>query len=271
MARKEEWQGGVGKAWAREWQRTDRSFGVLTEHLMAHAREIAPARMLDLGCGAGQLAITYAQENAHAHIIGLDISADLIAAATSRSSAPNVEFVLGDGASWSREDFAPDLILSRHGVMFFVEPIAAFTHLRSLCAKNGKLVFSCFQAVARNAWAQAMMQLISNAPADDPRAPGPFAFADPDYVTEILTGAGWANVSASPLDFTYTLGAGDDPIADAIAFLHSIGPAARALRELEGDAKAQYLTQLDGVLRANLHGDRVEMPGAAWIITADAA
>ena len=61
-------------------------------------------------------------------------------------------------------------------------------------------------------------------------APGPFAFADPAYVTRLLGDAGWRDVGAEPFLFAYRVGGGDAPLDDAVRYLSRIGPAASALR-----------------------------------------
>ena len=58
---KHEWQGKTGRTWATEWQRTDRSFGGLTERLLARSREFACDNALDIGCGAGELSLALAR------------------------------------------------------------------------------------------------------------------------------------------------------------------------------------------------------------------
>ena len=56
-----EWTGRTGKSWAHEWQRTDRSFGPLTERLLAEATKVSFEHALDIGCGAGEVSLRLAQ------------------------------------------------------------------------------------------------------------------------------------------------------------------------------------------------------------------
>ena len=55
MTDRSEWQGRVGRKWAEEWPRTDRSFAPLTERLLAVLADERPRQVLDIGCGAGEL------------------------------------------------------------------------------------------------------------------------------------------------------------------------------------------------------------------------
>ena len=63
----------------------------------------------------------------------------------------------------------------------------------------------------------ASLQVNAPAPSEvpDPHAPGPLAFADPDYVRPILEDAGWREVTFEAHDFATVVGAGPDPLGDA--------------------------------------------------------
>ena len=139
------WQAGVGKAWAQSWQRTDRSFAGLTARFLDLLESLPGRTVLDIGCGAGELSLALARRWPEARIIGVDVSPDLVETAQARAGDnPQTEFELGDAAMWTKPGFAPDLLVSRHGVMFFDDPIAAFSHLFKLAAASARLAFTCF-------------------------------------------------------------------------------------------------------------------------------
>mgnify|MGYP006194155321 CR=1 FL=1 len=50
---KQEWQDRVGKSWAAEWRRTDRSFTTLTAELLRRISNLTFESVLDVGCGSG--------------------------------------------------------------------------------------------------------------------------------------------------------------------------------------------------------------------------
>ena len=128
---KSEWQGRVGETWAAEWRRTDRSFGQLTERLLARTREFTFDTVLDVGCGAGELSLAIARGRPDVSVTGVDVSPSLVATAQDRGShMANLAFTCTDAAQWQAgPDQAPDLLVSRHGVMFFDNPPAAFENL----------------------------------------------------------------------------------------------------------------------------------------------
>ena len=269
-----EWTGAVGRTWADQWQRTDRSFTELTQKLLAQIAPLPGSRVLDIGCGAGELSLAIATVRPGSNVLGVDISADLIRAAGQRSQhAAHARFEVADVSSWSDSALAPDLLVSRHGVMFFDDPMAAFTHLRAASSPSARLVFSCFGPFADNAWASEMASTIAPAEAatfTDPLAPGPFAFADPQRVRAILESAGWVDVAYEPARFTYIAGEGDDPVAEALDFFRRIGPAAPRLRALPETERAGAEFALRALLERHRVGNRVCFNAMAWIVSAQA-
>ncbi|MDA0818943.1 MAG: class I SAM-dependent methyltransferase [Proteobacteria bacterium] len=267
----QEWQGRVGKSWASEWQRTDRSFRMLTSELDRRVAESPYANLLDVGCGAGELSLVAAQARPEARVTGVDISPDLVDVALLRSAGvPNVRFEIADAASWrSRDGVAFDLQVSRHGVMFFDHPVAAFTNLRAISAPGASLIFSCFRSVEENPFFGLAGKLVDRGVSlTDPHAPGPFAFADAERVHGILSDAGWCNVSIVPFDFQMIAGSGEDPISDAVSYFSRIGPAARAVSLMDDMAKQSFRVKLEGFVRQHLSAHEVALGAAAWIVTA---
>jgi SAM-dependent methyltransferase len=270
---KSEWAGRVGDVWAEEQRRTDRTFEPVDEALVATAAKaiegMAAPRILDVGCGAGTTSFSLAVRLPDAAITGIDLSPALAAAASARGGGqPRVRFEQADATVWSGET-GFDLLVSRHGVMFFDNPVAAFAHLRTLTKPDGRLVFSCFRSPGENVWASALAHLMPGGPGD-PHAPGPFGFADKDRVAGILSQAGWRDARATPLDFGYVAGAGDDPVADANDFFARIGPVSRAIRELDGAGRERLRAGLDAQVRAHHKDGKVSFPAAAWIWSARA-
>lgn len=269
--------GTVGANWAAEWQRTDRTFAPLTARLVTAVLEALPAtdsgkriRILDLGCGAGETAIAIAKGRADVDVTGLDFAPDLVAVARDRGDGiANCRFVHGDASIW-RDGARFDAALSRHGVMFFAQPAAAFAHVRTLLQPGAPLTFTCFRDRADNDWVREISALLPLTPASDPDLPGPFAFADSDRVARILSGAGWHDVAAEAVDYDYVPGEGDDPVSDAAQFFARIGPAAPAIRALDNAHRAEFDSDLRALLARHCTGNRVRFTAAAWLWRAKA-
>lgn len=268
-----DWQGAVGIKWADEWRRTDRSFTGLTDRLLARVRAEPITHALDIGCGAGELSLALARSHPHAKMLGIDIGEALIDAAKSRASnLANARFEVADAAVWTSDEFTPNLLLSRHGVMFFPDPIIAFANLRRNAAPSARLIFSCFRSVEENPWALGLTDLLPDGASPPPQSmvPGPFAFADRDAVAAMLDAAGWTEIEFEAVDFAYIAGAGGDPVADATSFFLTIGPAARAAAEMNPSDRAEFLHRLDRFVASHRDGDMVAMLAGAWIVSARA-
>lgn len=271
MTNAADWQGAVGNNWAIEWQRTDRSLAplntVLVDRIVAKAAN--DSRILDIGCGAGATSFALAQRLPEAAIMGIDLSQSLIAAAKARNHEGRILFENHDATRWTGGAWKPDLLVSRHGVMFFDDPVRAFTHFRDIAAPEAQLIFSCFRGRTENEWVKDIITLLPvSVPLGDPYAPGPFAFAEPGHVSEILSAAGWRVGEPEAVDFSYIAGSGEDPVADAIDFFSRIGPAASMIRTLGDEQKTLFFQELSKLLCNRLANGRVLFKAAAWIWSA---
>lgn len=271
MAGTHDWKGQAGDGWAQEWRRTDRSFGGLTERLLSRTRDFAFSSALDIGCGAGELSLAIGRGRPHARVIGVDISRSLIEVARKRGERLlNVDFELSDAAQWQPSSgFSPQLLVSRHGVMFFDDPVAAFTHFAEISAPDAGLLFSCFREPQENEIFSGVGALLPPPETPpDPRAPGPMAFADRDYVRSILSAAGWKDVGFEPYDFAMVVGMGEDPAGDAISYLLSIGTAAARLPDMPPAEQEAFHGRLRAFVESRVIDGLVALRAAAWIVTA---
>lgn len=264
-----EWQGRVGQSWAQSWRQTDRAFAGITANLLDLIAQLPGETIVDIGCGAGELSLALARQRGRADVTGIDISQDLVETARQRAGEqPRLRFEQADASVWQPER-APDLMVSRHGVMFFDDPVAAFAHLRSVCAPGARLAFSCFRSLALNRWASEPAAAVGAAvAAPEGRAPGPFAFADRDYVTDLLGQAGWGEIQCEERDVAFVVGQGEDAVDQALAFFSRIGPTASRFSELEEEGRAIAQARLRELLETRLNRDLVAYPAAIWLCTA---
>ncbi len=271
-----EWDGQVGSIWAQEWERTDRSFADLSLTLdaviKAHVGD-QPLRVVDIGCGAGATSIALARACPQASITGIDLSAELVSVARARATdLGNLSFTIGPVQEVVSDIPPVDLFVSRHGVMFFADPVAAFTQLRAAAAPGATIIFSCFRPAAENPWASALM-VASGAPQHPPPGylPGPFAFAEPGFVADVLDRAGWTMPTPRAVDYRYHAGQGADPVEDALGFFARIGPTANFLKNVDGAEREAAVARLRALLDAQRAGNMVDFPAAAWLWSATAA
>lgn len=270
-----DWAGASGDIWAERWRDTDRALADVGAALNAAICRAAPPtafRALDVGCGPGTTALALAAKRADATIVGCDLSHALVAIARQRAAAfADLRFVAEDAEQAARDHGPFDLVFSRHGVMFFANPRCAFRNLRAATAPGGALVFSCFQAWEANPWAADVGSAAAGKELPPPgREPSGFAFAEVEYVRDILENAGW--IAAEPVAVEFDYVAGEDPgaVAQALGFLAAIGPAARVIEGMDSAARETALDRMREVIAGHDHGGQVKFPAAAWIWTASA-
>ena len=269
------WNEDAGERWVELGPFLDRQLRPLGDAAMAAGHPAAGEAVLDVGCGAGATTQQLADAvGAGGRVVGLDISAPLLAQARTRfaGSPGDVTFRQDDAQIADLPAGQFDLVYSRFGVMFFGDPPLAFANLRRATRPGGRLAFVCWQKPADNQWsavpARAVMPLLPAAAPPDPLAPGPFAFADPDRVRAVLEQAGWAAIDVTPLRTDIQLG-GTTDFDEAVHLSFTIGPVARAVGELAAEDRPAVLDALRDALRPfHVAGEGCRMGAACWIVTA---
>lgn len=94
----------------------------------------------DLGCGTGSLSVLLA--SAGHHVRGVDLSAQMVSAATAKAHAAGVaaEFVQGDAAAPPYAPASADVVLARHVLWALPDPAAALKAWTRLLRPGGRLV-----------------------------------------------------------------------------------------------------------------------------------
>ena len=263
------WNGETADTWVSQQEQLDRLLQPLSDRALARAAVRAGERVLDVGCGAGATALGLAARGAQ--VTGIDISAPMLARARQRAAASSasVEFVLAD-AMQHPFDADYDLLFSRFGVMFFADPAAAFGRLRGALRNGGRTCFVCWRAMRENPWLAVPMSAalahVPPLPPVDPRAPGGFAFADPDYLRGILDTAGFRDVRIETLDTDLTLGV---DVEAAYALFNRIGPARPLLAQADDATRTAAAAAVRAALAAHAGPEGVRLGAACWLVTAE--
>jgi SAM-dependent methyltransferase len=268
----EYWNSAVAQTWVAQQTRLDRLFQPLTQVLLEHAAPRAGERAIDIGCGCGATVLELAHRVGPAgRVLGIDISAPMLDLARKRAADAGHSQVTLVRADMSTFAFTPqdfDLALSRFGVMFFTNPVAAFANLHGALQPDGRLVFACFRPLSENPWVQepltAVKHLLPVGAPPGPEEPGQFAFADPDRVRRILTEAGFRDIAFTRHDPTMKLGS-----AERAAELSSqIGPIARALTGAPESLRTAVRDALVTAYRRHEGPDGIALPGGNWFVSA---
>jgi SAM-dependent methyltransferase len=270
------WNGIDGEYWVSHQNRLDRTLAPITGPLLEFAAPRAASTVIDVGCGCGATTVEIARAVGPAgRVVGIDLSSGMLAVAAERlRQFANAACLLGDAAELPLSDLGAELIVSRFGVMFFGDPVAAFANLRTGLGAGGRLRFACWRPIGENPWLQiplhAVYEHAPRLPKPDPEEPGPFAFADTARVTRILTAAGFTAPSFTPLDIEMDIAAGGT-IEDAAMQASSMGPAKRALADQSDEIRAAALESIRRALTPYISAAGVKLPGAIWLVTADQA
>jgi SAM-dependent methyltransferase len=273
----EYWNSAPGQRWIAAQEALDQRFAPLTDLLLGRAGVRAGECVIDVGCGTGTTTLRLAAAvGAHGSVLAIDISEPLLAAARRRcldGGHANVRLIHADAQTNRFERACHDLVVSRFGVMFFDDPIGAFRNLAQALRPRGRLAFAAWGPLEANPWFALALQVgierFGPAQPQPPRAPGPLALSDPDYVDAILTGAGFVGVRIERVD---TLLPGARSTRDEAELLSQFGPLARLIRERGADdaTRLALADELAHRLAPYLTADGVRLPAALHLVTATA-
>jgi SAM-dependent methyltransferase len=237
------------------------------EHFRA-ALDVGPSdRVLDIGCGAGQSTRDAARIATRGRVVGVDVSEEMLEVARRRSAAEglsNVAFERADAQTHAFPAAHFDLCISRFGVMFFADPVAAFTNLARAMRPGARLVLMVWQSRDHNAWATAMRGVLAEGGGQSTPEPPAFSLGDPAVTTGILSASGFASIDFAevrePVFYGPNLGAAYDATAEL--FLPKPAPD---VADTTTEARRR---RLRAVLEAHLTPDGVLIDSRAWIVTA---
>lgn len=266
------WNGPGGEGWLAAYQRIQRAIGGIGEIGLSAAAARSGEQAIDIGCGTGDTTAALARAvGLTGHVLGVDISEPLIAAARTHR-LDNATFAVGDAATHPFKVGHYDLVFSRFGVMFFADPVAAFRNIRRALKPEGRLVFVAWRTPQENPWGTTPMRaaqpFLPPQPRPGPEDPGQFAFGDRARVERILGDAGFNALRFEPIDRQIWMG---DSVAEVVAGAGRFGPLARAFANAEPAAIEKAKQAVADVLAPHQGPDGVRLPGACWLVRANAS
>jgi len=258
--------------WVREQDAYDAMLAPFGDRMLAAADLEAGEALVDVGCGTGATTCLAARTVGTA--LGVDIAEPMAEAARARARArrlENVDFIVADAQTHRFEPASRDVAISRFGVMFFADPVAAFANLRKMLKSGGRLTFICWQDLAANEWmmvpcaaALAHVPVPTSLPRD---APGPFAFGDRDRLHTLLADAGYRSIEIEPLVGSLLVrgGGGAD---EAMAFYEQSSMSEQLFAEVDADLRARALDAIREAIESHTTPEGVRLGAAAWIVRA---
>ncbi|SCL24563.1 Methyltransferase domain-containing protein [Micromonospora rhizosphaerae] len=265
----EAWNGYEGRHWADHQARYDAVNSGFNDVLLT---AVEPGdRVLDVGCGNGQLTRLAARRAGAGRAVGIDLSAPMLdraRASAADEGVGNVEFVRADAQVHPFPAAAFDVALSRFGVMFFADPVAAFGNIGRALRPGGRLAFVCLDDLRRADLGRVLAALAAHLPPPQTEGTGaaePLSLADPAVVHRVVTAAGFAGVECAPVEAPQVWGR---DAADAAGFLAGWGPIRHQLDRVDPATADRARAALAEALRPYEQPDGVRLRGTAWLVSA---
>ncbi len=272
------WNGEAGQGWVDRNAAMELTLGPFGDAAMEAAQVRSGESVLDIGCGCADTSFSLLQQaSPGGRVLGVDISAPMLAAAAERASrlpAESRDSIAFELADASQHDFTGagfDVLFSRFGVMFFDDPVSAFANLRTALKPGGRLAFICWAPVPGNDWITvpmgAALQHVPRPEPMPPNAPGPFGLADAEHTRTVLSGAGFSEVQLAPYTPVMRFGHGmeQDRIAD---FMFDSGPVSRLLADASPEQAQAARAAVREALLPHYDGHTINLAASCWIVTA---
>lgn len=269
----ERWDRAQGEHWVAEAERYGEMLKPFGERVLAALSAAPGERILDVGCGNGDLTLAVAEQvGPDGHVTGVDLSGPMLANARRRAAANEIHNVTFEQADAQVHEFEPDsfdAMCSRFGVMFFEDPAAAFANLGDALRTGGRLAFVCWQDLLINEYvmvpASAALEHVPVPDFSGLDGPGPFSLADDAKVRALLEGAGFVDVELEPVQAAMRMGS---TAGDVVAFFHEHEFAEILLKDVPDDVAEGAWSAVRRAMEERASPEGVFLGGSAWVVGA---
>lgn len=229
----------MGTRWLTFEDQLDSLFTPVLDLVLDQAALQPGMRVLDIGCGTGASALRAARQvGPEGRVLGVDISEQFLKRARDRAARDQLEGLAFQYADAQVSDLGAgrfDALISRFGVMFFSDPVAAFANMARALKPGGQMTFAAWGGLSENPWFKTphvmAVKRLGQPPKVDRNAPGPLAFHDRERVAGLMSAAGLSDVQVKAVPLTLT---GPATVENAALLCTRVGPAARVIAHFEG-------------------------------------
>ena len=214
------------------WESGD--YGVFATYLEKGALEffdrvnIPPGtRLLDVGCGAGQLTLPAARKGIQ--VTGLDLAANLVQQARTKAAAEGLPIQVdeGDAEDLPYPDASFDVVMSLIGAMFAPRPELVASEMCRVCRPGGTIIMGNWTPEGHLG---QMFKVIGKHVPPPPYFPSPLLWGDETTCRQRL-GAGVRDLTITrymyPLEYPF------EPAKVVDFFIEYYGPTSRAYASLD--------------------------------------
>jgi ubiquinone/menaquinone biosynthesis C-methylase UbiE len=262
----------MGHSWVSQQAVISDVFTSVTSISLDAAAAKPGEHVIDIGCGTGDTLLDLAKVvGPSGAVLGVDVSVPMLDFAKHRAGEAtlgNTAFALADATSYAFKPHWADLVYSRFGLMFFDDPVRAFTNIRSGMKAGGRLVFVCFRIMPESPWfrvpIEAALPHVPPQPPVDPFAPGMFSLAREERLFGILTEAGFREVVLKATNVPIH---GKD-ITQSMAFITQAGPLPALLENASGEQRIRATKAVRNALASNIGADGRGLHVGLWLVSA---
>lgn len=274
-----DWAGETSHRWAIHAERLEAMLAPV-DGILLQAADIRPGeRILDVGCGRGVTArAAAALAGPTGALTGVDISAKLIAEAAAIRQPPEsapTTWIVADAATHSFPPASFDAAISRFGVMFFDDDVAAFANLASAVRPGGRLVAAVWPPQNASEFQWLSIDVAVRVAAEhgvalrpDPPDAGPYAYGTLATTAPILEAAGWVDVAVDPHVLSLYVGGPGTTPEQAVEMGRQVGPFGMLLRRVPTGVADAVARALVDEMHARWDGSGIALPAAIAIVTA---
>jgi SAM-dependent methyltransferase len=194
--------------WKQNRETIHLMFEPITRALITQARISEGESVLDVAGGTGEPSLTIAEiVGPSGHVVCTDAASEMVRAAEEearRLGLSNVRFrqCLADAIPFGDDEF--DHVVSRLGLMFFPDPVAALREMLRVVKPRGRVTLAVWGAKESNPFFSVVSEVVSRyiePGPEEPDAPGAFRFEARGAVSDLLKQAGAREVEEREVDF----------------------------------------------------------------------
>ena len=262
-ASQSQWSSAAG-GWARKAaERESGPPGAAADRMLEVAALRPGERVLELACGAADVGLRAAEAvGPGGRVVCSDFAEPMVDVVRERAESlglAQVEARILDAEDLQLGDERFDCVLCRFGYMLMADPGRALRGTHGALDKGGRVVLAVWGSQERNPWLSLVtdsVMRVLDAPPPGPETPGPFALANHERLGDLLSTAGFGDVSIEDVEAERVEDSLDDWWAGVLevsspigVLLSQLGDDQRASIRDEAVRGGQRYAEADGTVR----------------------
>jgi ubiquinone/menaquinone biosynthesis C-methylase UbiE len=182
-------------------------FEMYAEDLAERVKAISPASVLETAAGSGVVPRALARHlNTDARYVVTDLNQPMLDHASGKQDDDSrIEWRQADALDLPFENNSFDAVICQYGVMFYPDRVKGFSEARRVLNDGGRYVFSVWDSIENNEFADVVTQVAGKVFPDDPPQflpRTPHGYYDHDQIRDDLSRAGFTDISIETIEET---------------------------------------------------------------------